>query len=57
MINIEIRKVDAGEFLPYGWVTGNKEFMVGGLIDKSIELLKKIWNEEGGDVEKRVGIT
>ena len=32
MINVEIIKVHAGQILPCGWVTGNKEFIIGGLI-------------------------
>ena len=31
MINIEIIKVHAGQILPCGRVTGNKEFTIGGL--------------------------
>ena len=31
MINVEIIKVHAGQILPCGWVTGNKEFTIGGL--------------------------
>ena len=32
MINVEIIKVYAGQILPCGQVTGNKEFTIGGLI-------------------------
>ena len=31
MINVEIIKVHAGQILPCGRVTGNKEFTIGGL--------------------------
>ena len=31
MINVEIIKVHAGQILPCGQVTGNKEFTIGGL--------------------------
>ena len=35
MINVEIIKVHAGQILlPCGRVTGNKEFTIGGQIDK-----------------------
>ena len=33
MINVEIIKVHAGQILPCGRVTGNKEFTIGGLED------------------------
>ena len=29
--NVEMKKVHASQILPYGWVTGNKEFTIGGL--------------------------
>ena len=31
MIKVGIIKVDAGQILPFGQVTGNKEFTIGGL--------------------------
>ena len=36
MINVEIIKGHAGQILPCGWVTGNKEFTIGGLMYSSI---------------------
>ena len=41
MINVEIIKVRAGQILPCGQVTGNKEFTVGSLIYKSVQLCIK----------------
>ena len=31
MISVGIIKVDAGQILPFGQVTGSKEFTIGGL--------------------------
>ena len=42
MINVEIIKVCAGQILPCGQVTGNKEFTVGSLIYKSVQLCMEI---------------
>ena len=44
MINIEIIKVHAGQILPCGRVTGNKEFTIGGLIAKFISVACMFYN-------------
>ena len=31
-INVEIIKVNEEQILPCGWMTGNKEFIINGLI-------------------------
>ena len=44
MINVEIIKVHAGQILPCGWVTGNKELTIGGLIEG--------WSQNPEDIPK-----
>ena len=49
-INVEIIKGHAGQILSCGWVTGNKEFTIGGLKTKFHFCKRQVANKQSASV-------